>query len=269
MIHLLLLFLATTHVANAMAKDAIVVGAGPSGLAAALMLSQRHNYQVTLLEAAQRIDAFDPSRAYPFLIRERGQKLTKLFPEIQASLQANAIKTEGPTKLVSIPADPKEILDTEPKTISVFRASGSSFWIRRHEFSRLLLDAVQADPNITLKTACKCKSLAAAPGESIELTTEEGDGKSIVTRTYKTNLVVGSDGINSVVRENLAKDNAFAGWKNARPKGFRIKKWMSPASGLKFKVSHYIIHLTTATFPLSYSQSRHRRCRSIPKPKFQ
>lgn len=35
-------------------------GAGPAGLASALVLSQRHGYNVTILEVSERTDVYDP-----------------------------------------------------------------------------------------------------------------------------------------------------------------------------------------------------------------
>jgi len=63
-------------------RQAVVVGAGPAGLATALMLQQKHDYQVTILESSKSKSdflSFDPSRAYFYNINGKGQKLTKLF----------------------------------------------------------------------------------------------------------------------------------------------------------------------------------------------
>jgi 2-polyprenyl-6-methoxyphenol hydroxylase-like FAD-dependent oxidoreductase len=216
-------------------KTAIVVGAGPSGLATALVLSKRHGYDVTVLEAAESIDVYDPTKAYPFLIRERGQKLTKLFPSLQKALEEKGVAAEGPTQILSVPADPEEILDTAPKPVSIAPASiRRDFWIRRHEFNRILLDAAAEEDKITVVLGAKCKSVSATSDSVIEICTQEGD-KS--TKTYKTSFLVAADGMKSTVRESLAESpSRFPGWRNNRPGGFKIKRWFSPASGLKFKV---------------------------------
>ena len=214
-------------------KSAVVVGAGPSGLASALVLAQRHGYQVTILETAERTDVYDPTKAYPFLIRERGQKLTNLFPQVQRALEEKGIATVGPTKMVAIPADPKEILDTEPKEMPLFRRAGKSFWIRRHEFIRLLLDAAMAEDKITIINGAMCTKISAIGESEIEVCTSGS-----TNQTFVTSLLIGCDGMKSKVREALATSpSPFRDWANNDPDNFKVKRWFSPASGLKFKVS--------------------------------
>lgn len=170
------------------------------------------------------------AKAYPFLIRERGQKLTQIFPQVQIALESRGIATEGATKLVSIPADPKEILDTEPKPIPVFRPAGKSFWIRRHEFIRLLLDAAMAEERITIINGAECSRISGI-GSEIEIQT-----KGSTQEVFRTSLLLGCDGMKSSVRRSLEQSpSLFPGWANSDPGGFKVKKWFSPASGLKFK----------------------------------
>jgi kynurenine 3-monooxygenase len=229
----LLVFLVLFRICESM-KSAIVVGAGPAGIATALVLAKRHGYKVTILESAERTDVYDPTKAYPFLIKERGQKLTKLFPNVQQALEERGIATEGATELVSIPADPKE----EPKTntIPIFMPSTArNFWLRRHEFIRLLLEAAMEEDNITIINGASCRSVTAINDSDIEVCADQGGTSA--TQTYTTSLVIAADGMKSKVRESLAQSpSPFPRWENNRPEGFKIKRWFSPASGLKFKV---------------------------------
>lgn len=221
-------------------KQAVVVGAGPAGLSSALVLARRHGYQVTVLEAAERTDVYDPTKAYPFLIRERGQKLTKLFPDLQQRLEDNGIAVEGPTRMVSVPADPNEILDTVPKPITIFVPQGRNFWIRRHEFIRILLETVAGEENITIINGVECESVTPLDDHRVQVCVVDKMAKvSGHTKTFETGLVIACDGMRSKVRQSLATSpTAFPGWINSDPKGFQVKAWQSPASGLQFKTLH-------------------------------
>jgi kynurenine 3-monooxygenase len=229
-------------VEGASSKTAVVVGAGPSGLATALTLARNHGYSVKILESAKRIDVYDPTKAYPFLIRARGQKCTSRFSDVQEALEAQGIATEQLSKLVAIPADPEEIFDPTPKVIPTFSTpSGTNYWLRRHEFLRVLLDAVNATDNIELVSGVECQSISPLSNSEIQITASNTDDSNKV-QNYQASLVIGADGIKSTVRQTLEQESLATvfpkEWINNNPKGFRIKKWMSPASGLKFKTIH-------------------------------
>ena len=216
-------------------KSAVVVGSGPSGLASALVLAKRHGYQVTVLEATEREDIlkYDPRKGYPFLISPRGQKFTSLFPEVQTALEENGVGVEGSTPLISIPADPNELVDIKPKTITMFKPIGQRYWIRRHEFSKLLLDYCSQEKNIQLVNGVYCKSVGSTSDSEIKVLVDKASG---VKEEYKCSLLIAADGMRSSVRESLSKGpSPLPGWKNNKPSGFKAKKWNSPASGLKFK----------------------------------
>lgn len=209
-------------------KTAVVVGSGPAGLASALVLAKRHGYQVTVLESAERIDVYDPRKGYPFLIGERGQKLTKLFPSLlHEPLKERGVGVEGPTQLISIPSDPNEVVDLEPKEITIFRPTGERFWVPRHQFTKILLDAAAKTENITLVNGVSCLEIKTDSDSEITVCTESKDASgSPMLKEYKSSVVIAADGMNSAVRESLSKpDSSLSDWVNGRPKGFKVKRW--------------------------------------------
>ena len=224
MIVLPILFLASMLSVVSSFKTATVVGAGPSGMASALVLAKRHGYQVTVLESAERIDVYDPRKGYPFLIGERGQKLTNLFPSLlHEPLKERGVGVDGPTKIVSIPSDPSKVVNLEAKEINMFKPSGERFWIRRHEFTKILLDAAANTENITVVTGVSCRDAKVKSDSEITVCVESKDG---IQSEYSSSLVIAADGMNSAVRESLSKtESSFSSWDNGKPTGFRAKKW--------------------------------------------
>jgi kynurenine 3-monooxygenase len=235
--------LVATQVSAVTVKQAVVVGAGPAGMSTALVLARRHGCNVTILEAAERVDVFDPAKAYPFLIRERGQALTKMFPDLHAALEKHGVAVEGATKMVSIPSDPNEVVDTEPKPITIFVPTGTNYWIRRHEFNRILLDCCDKEEKITILNGVECESVAPHVDDidtveisAVSSSSDGGNNDEKKKMKFTADLLIACDGMKSKVRASLAQSpTPFSEWKNSNPKGFHVKKWMSPSSGLQFK----------------------------------
>ena len=59
-------------------KSAVIIGAGPVGLAASLMLEKCGYTDITIVEKRPR-DSFESSKAYLYLIDLRGQRITDLI----------------------------------------------------------------------------------------------------------------------------------------------------------------------------------------------
>lgn len=209
-------------------KTATVVGSGPIGLASAMVLAKRHGYQVTVLESAERTDVYDPRKGYPFQINQRGQLLTKLFPSLLHERLIERGVAASANSIVSIPSDPKEVVDLKPKEINVARPKETRFWIRRHEFTKILLDAVAETENIQIVNRVSCREIKAESDSEITVCVESKNEKSgsPVLKEYKSSLVIGADGMNSAVRESLSKpESSLKKWVNGNPKGFKVKRW--------------------------------------------
>jgi len=222
-------------------ERAIVVGGGPVGLSAALMLANR-GYDVSLFEAtsAKEINIFNPALAYMYNINERGQVFTKMFPNIHKTLVERSVASID-TGWMLAPGD----IEKEIQFPKLPNMGPKSYWIPRHAMTALLWDAVNehntsSDDNslvgrIDYEQGVNCVSVH--PSNDLEnrisvVVKNKNNGKE---KTVDGKLVVGADGIDSKVRECLQEQTGLFGSWHYRRNKFKIRKWVSPATGLKFK----------------------------------
>ena len=237
---------------------AIVVGAGPVGVAAALTLSSSpHNYDVTLLESAPEISSqYDPSKAFLYNVNLRGQALTSKFPRMQKKLEERGVPSGGfgGVDLMIVPADPNTPL---PKKKDKMTGGDDdekdgpkakpSYWIPRHAMVQLMLECV-LEHNADCDENSKLGRIDYCPSTECISTRPSSDKSSVMVKTkdistgqslkrYAT-LLIGADGASSRVRECLASKNAtdFASWSNYKPEKFVLRKWTSPSSHQRIKV---------------------------------
>ncbi|HEY9663699.1 MAG TPA: FAD-dependent oxidoreductase, partial [Allocoleopsis sp.] len=69
----------TTQPLSSSCRNVLIVGGGPAGLAAALMLAKRGWTEITVLEKRVAADYYEPDKSFSYLIDGRGQKFTDLL----------------------------------------------------------------------------------------------------------------------------------------------------------------------------------------------
>jgi 2-polyprenyl-6-methoxyphenol hydroxylase-like FAD-dependent oxidoreductase len=192
-------------------KKAIVVGGGPVGLATALTLScPPHCMNVTLFEQSTP-SAYDPTKAYLYMVNARGQTWTERFPSVQQRLvERGSAARGGFVGICIVPADPEQAIPMPKKlSISDTKMVKESYWIPRHTMTSLLEEVIREQQ---ASDDDKCGSVELCLGKKfIEVeTTDDGMLKVTVQNvedpivrykeTFTANLVVAADGMNSGVR---------------------------------------------------------------------
>eukprot|EP00956_Cyclotella_meneghiniana_P042213 scaffold248392_cov40-Cyclotella_meneghiniana.AAC.3 len=129
---LILLVCSSTNALQQPRQQAVVVGCGPVGVAASLVLCElshhnslsnrasKHKYDVTLLDSSPSSSSqahYDPTKAFLYNVNSRGQTLTKMFPSMHEKLVERSVVSKGfaGTTITIVPADPKVAIPISKK----------------------------------------------------------------------------------------------------------------------------------------------------------
>lgn len=162
----------------------LVVGAGPTGLVAALLLA-RHGVEVTVVERHDRPQPLP--------------RAVHLDDESLRILQAAGVADSF--ALISRPAEGLRLLDARLRPFAEFRrsAAGEHGWPESNLFDQpaleeLLRERVAADPRITLRHGVEVTDVERRPG---------GPLVRLHDSTIAASAVLGCDGANSTVRDAI------------------------------------------------------------------
>lgn len=164
----------------------IVIGAGPAGLATALLLSKR-GHSVTVYEGRNDFD-FEVENSFPIGVNPRGQEtLRQISPELLQKLKDGGRTIEA----FNIWAGTRRIASL---------ASGTLIAATRARVTQLLYEEVQRTDSITVKMGHR---LADLDFDSRLLRFETASGEVVVDAS--DSRVIAADGARSRVRRALAE----------------------------------------------------------------
>lgn len=236
---LLVACLPSTTTTIASVQKAVIVGGGPTGLSSALILADLGCRDITVLEKASAA-VFDSEKSYLYLIDGRGQRLTKRLG-ITAEVAREAVSskafqnitvfdTTGKMQVKKVPVDPHAI---------------EKFWLPRSALMTVLQQKVQEWGGVIkvhYNTTCSAVALYDTDG-SFDRAKDRGmilvDGYNkddSKTRCYDADLLLGCDGITSVVRRSLEDQHRSSNPQSSKRDPFSLVSLKSDSAGLNYKM---------------------------------
>ncbi len=216
----------TTVGAKGTRNNVTIVGGGPAGLAAALMLAKRGWTNITVLEQRTAADYYEPDKSYNYLIDGRGQQLTDLLG-LTASLADLGVSNAEFYLTRIFPNGTRNTF----KVPTVNPNRKTAYWLPRRVFLRLLYEEIERNwqdrITVLFETQCiKVDRIATEKGnQQLEVLAHTAPDR---IERFEPSLLVGCDGIQSIVRTTLNQ------WEQTDR--FEMQQFPSPSSGLKYKV---------------------------------
>jgi kynurenine 3-monooxygenase len=241
----------TTETTTKPNEGALIVGGGPAGVAAALMLVKLRGWtNVTIVERSHDLSWADPDRSYVYGVDGRGVRCAEMLGLDQDLLAAGVDITSVP--LTRVGRDGK----ANTRMVGTKDPSVATHWMPRASLMKVLVGGLDRFNGSTEEKEKKHKAVEVLTSSRVvglerdkatgrvavrvEVGAAEGEeGKTATTtRTFYPSLVLGCDGINSVVRKALerwAEEDDDNNDTTTSPT-FSLRSFPSPAAGLKFKV---------------------------------
>eukprot|EP01025_Chloroclados_australasicus_P003270 TRINITY_DN1075_c0_g1_i7.p1 TRINITY_DN1075_c0_g1~~TRINITY_DN1075_c0_g1_i7.p1 ORF type:complete len:556 (+),score=67.53 TRINITY_DN1075_c0_g1_i7:191-1858(+) len=200
----------------------VIVGGGPAGLGAAMMLAKRGWDNITVLEKRSSASFYEPDRSYSYLISGRGQSLLQHLDFMDELEKAGVPQSTLVFKRVEPDAKVKEL------QFNLDDALPESYWLPRKKLLSIMYERIAQEyaeaVNVEFDSRLMEMNLSVETEQlSVEYVNKVGEVKKINPK-----LVIGCDGANSSVRQKLEQV-----CENGR---FQIHQYLSPAVGLRYKV---------------------------------
>ena len=204
---------------------AVISGAGPSGLAAAIKLHQLGWAEIYLVEQREALGSFDRGKAFNYQLDGRGQKMLA-----DIGIDEETVQTYGVANLKSVftTYDPTG----NPRTLTipfVLEDKQTAYWITRNALLEMLsvrLEAINGDGRIKLRFGHKFQAIADVDGRKVARISDADGNETDI----EASLIIGCDGLNSNVRHCLTQEPTL------KAEYYTMVAKPSPSSLLLYKV---------------------------------
>lgn len=211
-----------------MGKRVVIVGAGPSGvLLAHYLLRHGDQYQVALYDRRSdpRQTAFSTARTFPISLNDRGMNALKQIPGVEAGIDAVSVKMVG-TVFHQSNGQRRETKRQKPLVT-----------LDRTQLVIVLLEQLaqlQPDPRLTIRFNCQCTDIDLATKTARFQTVNSESPESF---TVEYDLLIGADGANSIVREQLLATNQFEVEQSYVPNAYKsiVLPPLDPSLGIELE----------------------------------
>lgn len=208
-----------------MDKTVFICGAGPCGLAAALLFHQRGWGRIIVVEQSKSAKTFDKNKGFNYLIDARGQKLLKHL-DLASRLGTYGVENDRNIMTMVLPDGSHKVF----KSPFWDPARDSAFWSRRENLQLMLHDAIQErnDGRIELYYDHSFVDIHKSDGAGTRVEIVPNDSDEALT--FDADLILGCDGLKSSIREAMIRHSGLPS------SHFERIRHPSPSSKLNYKV---------------------------------
>jgi 2-polyprenyl-6-methoxyphenol hydroxylase-like FAD-dependent oxidoreductase len=209
------------------------------GLSAALLLAQRGYRDIRVLEKASSA-VFDSEKSYLYLIDGRGQRLTDRLG-LRESIASRAVSSKAFQNITEF--DTKGKLTTKP--VPVDPQAIEKFWLPRSALMTVLQEQLRKWDGVIkvyYNTSCTGVTLYDTDGgfdrekDRGMILVESQGGDSASSECFDADLLLGCDGIASVVRRSLEQHFRSPDKQQSKDGPFALTTIESDAAGLNYKM---------------------------------
>lgn len=212
----------------------LISGAGPCGLAAAMMLIERGWQDIVIVERRGAADEYERGKAFNYQLDGRGQRILDRVGIDASTLERYGLPNERFTQVV-FNADGTHRQNSFP---ALLPGRKTPYWMTRNRLLEMLqhhLEISNTSGAVTIHYGATLLGIKRNTGENGEIVVDVQNADGALTQ-YKPRLILACDGLRSAVRQSL---KALSEEDEEATQDFSMHKHASPSAELGYKVLNF------------------------------